>query len=144
MRLWSVHPKYLDGKGLVALWREGLLAQSCLIGKSKGYSNHSQLIRFKQSKDQVSAISYYLDEVYQEAYNRSYKFNKSKIIPLSKEIPLIKVTRKQVEYEFNHLRNKLMIRAPHLVHLIPTNITQKDIHPLFLLVEGEIETWEKI
>ncbi|WP_368086417.1 pyrimidine dimer DNA glycosylase/endonuclease V [Nitrosomonas sp. Nm34] len=26
MRLWSIHPKYLDAKGLLALWREGLQA----------------------------------------------------------------------------------------------------------------------
>lgn len=144
MRLWSVHPKYLDAKGLVALWREGLLAQSCLIGKSRGYSNHSQLVRFKNSKDQITAISYYLDEVLQEANNRLYKFDKSKIIPSFDEIPLIKVTRKQVEYEFNHLRKKLMIRAPQLVNYLPNKITQKDIHPMFLLIEGEIEEWEKI
>jgi len=30
MRLWSLHPRYLDAKGLVALWREGLLAQKVL------------------------------------------------------------------------------------------------------------------
>jgi hypothetical protein len=29
-RIWSLHPKYLDARGLVALWREGLLAQAVL------------------------------------------------------------------------------------------------------------------
>ncbi|WP_338140756.1 pyrimidine dimer DNA glycosylase/endonuclease V [Candidatus Nitrotoga sp. 1052] len=28
MRLWTLHPCYLDSRGLVALWREALLAQS--------------------------------------------------------------------------------------------------------------------
>lgn len=28
MRLWSLHPKHLDPQGLVALWREVLLARS--------------------------------------------------------------------------------------------------------------------
>ena len=28
MRLWTLHPKYLDGVGLVALWREALLARA--------------------------------------------------------------------------------------------------------------------
>ncbi|HEU5178767.1 MAG TPA: pyrimidine dimer DNA glycosylase/endonuclease V, partial [Burkholderiales bacterium] len=32
MRLWSLHPKYLDARGLVALWREALLAQAVLRG----------------------------------------------------------------------------------------------------------------
>ena len=37
MRLWSIHPKYLGTKGLVALWREALLAQKVLQGNTKGY-----------------------------------------------------------------------------------------------------------
>lgn len=32
MRLWSLHPSYLDAVGLVALWREGLLARKVLQG----------------------------------------------------------------------------------------------------------------
>jgi hypothetical protein len=28
MRIWTVHPRYLDPKGLVAAWREALLAQT--------------------------------------------------------------------------------------------------------------------
>ena len=40
MKLWSIHPKYLDAKGLVALWREALLAQKVLDGKTEGYKNH--------------------------------------------------------------------------------------------------------
>ena len=39
MRLWSLRPKYLDSQGLVALWREGLLAQAVLRGKTRGYRN---------------------------------------------------------------------------------------------------------
>ncbi|MEN6399799.1 MAG: pyrimidine dimer DNA glycosylase/endonuclease V, partial [Rectinema sp.] len=27
MRLWTLHPQYLDQKGLTAAWREGLLAK---------------------------------------------------------------------------------------------------------------------
>jgi len=30
MRLWTIHPKYLDRQGLLALWREALLAQKVL------------------------------------------------------------------------------------------------------------------
>jgi hypothetical protein len=33
MRIWSLHPKYLDSKGLVALWRESLLAKNVLRDK---------------------------------------------------------------------------------------------------------------
>ena len=43
MRLWSIHPRYLDSMGLVALWREALLAQAVLRGETKGYKFHPQL-----------------------------------------------------------------------------------------------------
>jgi hypothetical protein len=32
MRLWTLHPQYLDPRGLVALWRVALLAQQVLLG----------------------------------------------------------------------------------------------------------------
>ncbi len=57
MRLWSIHPMYLDSKGLVALWREALLAQNVLLEKTKGYKNHPQLIRFRASKNALGAIA---------------------------------------------------------------------------------------
>jgi len=72
MRLWSLHPKYLDSKGLVALWRETLLAKHVLEGKTKGYRNHPQLDRFKLSEDPLAAINYYLQMIYEES-NLEYK-----------------------------------------------------------------------
>ena len=56
MRLWSLHPKYMDSKGLVALWREGLLARAVLKGQTNGYINHPQLIRFKNYERIKSSI----------------------------------------------------------------------------------------
>jgi hypothetical protein len=50
MRLWSVHPKYLDARGLVALWREGLLAQAVLRGRTSGYVRHPQLRKISLSR----------------------------------------------------------------------------------------------
>jgi len=47
LRLWSIHPKYLDYKGLVAVWREGLLAKRVLMGETKEYRDHPQLLRLK-------------------------------------------------------------------------------------------------
>jgi len=66
MRLWSIHPKYLDVQGLLGLWREGLLAQKVLLGETKGYRNHPQLIRFKRTPDPVLYLGTYLYYVYQE------------------------------------------------------------------------------
>ena len=64
MRLWSLHPKYLDTKGLLALWREGLLAQKVLAGKTKGYKNHPQLDRFKAHGSPRKAIGRYLLDIW--------------------------------------------------------------------------------
>ena len=37
MRLWSLHPRYFDSKGLTAAWREALLARAVLTGQTRGY-----------------------------------------------------------------------------------------------------------
>jgi hypothetical protein len=57
MRLWSIHPGYLDAKGLVALWREALLAQNVLLRNTKGYKKHPQLEQFNNTSNPIGAIS---------------------------------------------------------------------------------------
>jgi hypothetical protein len=79
MRLWSIHPQYLDSKGLIALWREGLLAKKVLEGKTKEYKNHPQLERFKNFKNPILAINSYLFYVLKETKLRNYKFNEKKL-----------------------------------------------------------------
>ena len=141
MRLWSIHPKHLDSKGLIALWREALLAKAVLKGQTKGYLNHPQLRRFRESNDPVNCINHYLEHVYKESLKRGYRFNKDKIDPIS--LPnKIAVTDKQMHYERNHLLNKLKTRDIAAYFSLSS---QKDIdsHPLFFVTQGEIEDWEK-
>ena len=97
MRLWSLAPKYLDRQGLVAVWREGLLAKKVLAGKTKGYKNHPHLDRFKEQTRPQDYINAYLREIYQEALSRGYSFNKAKISPLKKKLKNIKVSTGQIE-----------------------------------------------
>ncbi|WP_028776798.1 pyrimidine dimer DNA glycosylase/endonuclease V [Shimazuella kribbensis] len=142
MRIWSIHPKYLDTKGLVALWRETLLAQAVLLGNTKGYKNHPQLNRFKEHITPVSAIATYLSGIHQHAQNRRYKFDRSKIVANHTE-SRIPVTNGQVEYEKNWLLEKLKTRDQ--IHMKILEKEEKlDLHPLFYLIEGDIEPWEKI
>jgi len=75
LRLWTVHPKYLDARGLVALWREALLAKRVLEGRTRGYRHHPQLTRFRAHPDPVAAIDAYLAGVYEEACRRGYRFD---------------------------------------------------------------------
>lgn len=140
MRLWSLHPKYLDAKGLVALWRETLLAKNVLEDKTKGYKNHPQLIRFKEMENPVEAINQYLTEVCEEAEKRGYKFDKSKInrdfVPQK-----MKVNNGQLTYEFRHLLKKLEIRDTVRFHKLK-DLEKVDPAKIFELTEGGIEKWE--
>ena len=139
MRLWSIHPKYLDRIGLIALWRESLLAKKVLLGETKGYKNHPQLERFKNAEDSISTINTYLYHIHQEAQNRGYNFNFEKVGRVNLEIKLL-VTSGQIKYELTHLRNKLEQRSPLKVK----ELTGNDSHPLFQIIKGPIENWEKI
>ena len=140
MRIWSLHPKYLDAKGLVALWREALLAKSVLNGSTRGYRNHPQLKRFKQSKNPVACINQYLSHVYKEAVDRGYNFNLKKIDWNFRPYRL-KVTRGQVKYEAEHLLKKLKIRDK-IKYKDLIKVKRFSPHPLFKIVNGNIENWE--
>lgn len=110
MRLWSIHPKYLDSKGLIAVWREGLLAQAVLKGKTKGYKNHPQLERFKRYEKPLEAICAYLKEIATEAKRRGYNFSEKKLDCKSSIPQKICIKKGQLQYEFEHLKNKLIKR----------------------------------
>lgn len=142
MRLWSLHPRYLDARGLVALWREGLLAQKVLSGKTKGYKKHPQLERFKASAFPSAAISRYLVYVYEEAAKRGYHFSKRKINLCSCRVSKIKVPRGQLAFEFRHLLQKLKKRD-HLWYHNLRSTKKYRAHPLFTAVKGPVASWEK-
>lgn len=142
MRLWSIHPKYLDTHGLLALWREGLLAQKVLMGKTRGYKNHPQLDRFKAHPQPKAAIGLYLFRVYEEALWRGYSFQKNKIPKIRLGIDPIRVRRGQVAYEWAHLKKKLAKRARLKLQEIQ-KVKKPQAHPLFRLVRGGVEPWEK-
>jgi hypothetical protein len=142
MRLWSLHPKYLDSQGLIALWRESLLAKKVLEGKTKGYKNHPQLDRFKHTSQPLYYISNYLSEIYSEAVKRGYKFDMTKIGCVT-GFQKIKITCGQLAYEKNHLLNKLTKRNS-LEFYERLKDEAPALHPIFELTEGEIEIWEKV
>lgn len=141
MRIWSLHPENLDTKGLVALWRETLLAKHVLEGKTKGYKNHPQLDRFKALPNPVNAINAYLAEVYHEAERRGYTFTRDKIHWDFKAETIV-VTDGQVVYETKHLLRKLETRDPERYAKLKNK--SLNTHPLFQVTAGEIESWEII
>lgn len=141
MRLWSLHPKYLDPQGLVALWRETLLAQAVLRGETRGYRNHPQLDRFKNHAAPRTAISMYLKGIYMEASARGYAFDKSKIKP-ARKTTVLTVTTGQMMYEWEHLLAKLKTRNIALYRKW-RSVPAPDPHPIFKVRAGDVELWER-
>lgn len=141
MRLWSIHPKYLDSIGLVALWRESLLARKVLTGQTKGYRHHPQLERFRETESPLNAVENYLMPVYGESRQRGFSFDPCKIDFSVPEAPLLPLSKGQLQYEWEHLMGKLMKRSPALYEN-QLSLSDIDAHPLFRVVEGEVSPWE--
>ena len=141
MRLWTLHPKYLDAQGLVALWREALLAQAVLRGRTRGYTRHPQLDRFREQPAPRSAINAFLAEVHRESMRRGYSFDASKVGPVRTECR-IAATSGQIEHEWEHLMRKLRMRSRDdyaRVRRIDTPVA----NPLFTVVPGPVAAWER-
>ncbi|EHM10571.1 hypothetical protein TheveDRAFT_1453 [Thermanaerovibrio velox DSM 12556] len=145
IRLWSLHPCYLDPKGLVALWREGLLAKAVLEGNTTGYRHHPQLIRFRGQADPVLAINLYLLVVFEEARQRGYKFNPSKLqqAPEAEGRIRIPVSSGQLAYEWGHLLKKLSLRDPQRYDSLRA-LSDPLPHPMMEVFPGEVEPWEAV
>src|SRR5262245_13576768 len=141
MRLWSLHPRYLDAHGLVALWREALLARAVLRGQTRGYRYHPQLHRFREHPTPRRAISAYLSEVHSEALQRGYAFDPRKVGPAQSAEP-IAVTRGQIDYEWEHLLRKLSVRSPEHYRRW-RSVARPECHPFMRRCGGQIEPWER-
>lgn len=141
MRIWSLHPKYLDARGLVALWREALLAQAVLRGKTKGYRHHPQLLRFRAHASPVGCMGEYLRAVHEEAATRGYRFAAERVTP-ARVRGRLTVTRGQLEFEWRHLLEKLNVRDPKRLAEL-SKIKRPSPHPLFRVVRGRVAPWEK-
>ncbi len=151
MRLWSLHPKYLDQQGLCGLWREAIMARNALEAYANqtehSHKNHPQLDRFKSANP--AEVNFYLYIIYQDSQERGYNFDSSLLdLDLASETKetcknSISVTSGQVDFEILHLSNKLEER----------NSTEKcnqldcngipDLHPLFYMVNGDKVNWER-
>lgn len=141
MRLWTLHPKYLDSRGLVAVWREALLAKCVLEGRTRGYRRHPQLVRFRQHPEPLLAIDGYLRGIYDEAQRRGYAFDETKF-DAGGRCGRLPETVGQLHYEWQHLLAKLRVRAPAL-HDRVRGTGRPDPHPMFRVVAGGVRQWEK-
>lgn len=141
MRIWSLHPAHLDRAGLVAGWREALLAQAVLAGRTKGYRHHPQLLRFRRAPDPLVAIGEYLRGLHDEAADRGYRFDETRILATTSSPRRLPMTRGQLDYEWAHLGDKLALRSPDDAQRWQSSTPTP--HPLFTVIPGEIESWER-
>ncbi|KAB1655322.1 DNA lyase [Pseudoclavibacter chungangensis] len=144
MRIWSLHPAYLDRQGLIAMWRESLLAVKVLRGGTKGYRNHPQLQRWRAQPDPLEALGAHLTFLVEEAEARGYNFDRTKLpdAPVTPP-PLVPVTDGQLAYEREHLARKLTVRTPELLdRLDPPEALRAN--PALVVVPGPIESWEVV
>lgn len=141
MRLWSLDPAQLDRAALVSGWREGLLAQAVLLGRTKGYTRHPQLVRFRELQDPVVGVVSWLSGIADEADRRGYRFDRSRLVGQGDPSLSMTVTDGQLDLEWRHLLAKCDLRAPQWAerqrHLGPA------AHPLFDVVPGPVEPWER-
>ncbi|HEY8310503.1 MAG TPA: pyrimidine dimer DNA glycosylase/endonuclease V [Gemmatimonadaceae bacterium] len=141
MRIWSLHPRYLDRQALIAGWREALLAKAVLGGLTRGYKHHPQLLRFQQHPDPLQSINTYLDVLYNEAVERGYRFDRSKVGALS-AVSTMDVNTGQIEHEWAHLLQKVASRSPEWLPTLSA-VDVAEAHPLFIVVPGPIASWER-
>lgn len=146
MRLWSISPVLIDNKGLTALWREGLLALNVLKGKTKGYKNHPQLIRFKECENPVQAITDYLHFIVDEADSRGYNYDRSKLSTRSNNPEIIVISAGQMRFEYRHIKNKILTRNPKEIFRLP--LDEIDYIPLHRMFDVDmkvdsLESWER-
>jgi hypothetical protein len=142
MRIWSLHPESLDRIGLVACWRESLLAQAVLTGSTTGYRRHAQLERFRAAADPLAAIGSYLAGLADDADRRGYSFDRRRILVASTPSPALEVTKGQLAHEWEHLGRKLMVRSPADARRWQGGRAHP--HPLFRVVPGGIAEWERV
>lgn len=152
MRLWSLHPRYLDRAGLTAAWREALLAQAVLAGRTRGYTRHPQLDRFRDTSDPLAAIGAFLEGIRAEATTRGYRFDPTRIDRAPDTDPVgmpgaswpgsVPVSDGQLALEWDHLMTKLAARSPQTAARW-SDVTHVKAHPLFRVVPGPVGDWER-
>jgi hypothetical protein len=143
MRIWSLHPRYLDRQGLTACWRETLLAQAVLAERTRGYRSHPQLERFRATTDPLGAICWYLHGLADEADARGYRYDRNRIDRAASAVAAVQVSDGQLDYEWSWLRRKLAVRSPEWLARW-SDVDRPEPHRSFTACEGPIAAWERV
>ena len=134
MNLWSFHPKYLDEKGLRAVWQDALFAQNVLSGRIKDHRKYyPQLMKFNNYFEPLAAIGAYLGFIYDDGVERGIIFQEHKIMHRSKRENIFQVDRERLEDEFEQYKRKMQT-----VSMLQTaklrQVSKVEPHPIFEVV----------
>lgn len=143
VRIWSLHPKYLDRQGLTACWRETLLAQAVLAERTRGYRSHPQLERFRKHRDPIGAVGWYLHGIADEADARGYHYDRDRVDRSPSHVSPIVVTTDQLDLEWWWLRSKLAARSPAILDQW-ADVARPAPHRSFELIDGPVAAWERL
>lgn len=110
MRLLSIHPKYLDKHALIALWREGLLAQKALSDGASVGKDSVHLVNFKNKANPVRAIGSYLSFVAAEGAKQGCRLNHERILHPNFDNGFMEADAEQMVVEFEQLKARLKMR----------------------------------
>ena len=113
-----------------------------LLGRTKGYTRHPQLERFRATRAPVATIAAYLRAVRDEADARGYAFDASRIARTRTRADGLRVSRGQLAYERTHLAAKLARRDPARIAAL-RDVRTPRAHPLFRVVAGDVASWER-
>jgi hypothetical protein len=117
------------------------LAQAVLAGRTRGYTRHPQLDRFRATETPLETIGRYLSALADEADARGYRFDRSRIDAPGEANAQLTVASGQLEYEWAHLGAKLAARSPADARRWEGSTPKP--HPLFTVVVGPTEAWER-
>jgi hypothetical protein len=141
MRIWSIHPKYLDSKELLNLWNETIQAKNEFLTKFSGHFSNKQLERFLDLKNPLEAINSYMSSIYREAVKRDFSVDDSFMDWDFDDSIQIPVTAGQISHEISKLKSRLRERDEKKLQKL-NGRTFLELHPIFYSVPGTIEEWE--
>ena len=140
MRLWSLHPRYLDPQG----WSrcgETLLARKVLRGETRGYRHHPQLQRFREARDPQSAIDAYLPRSTPRRRRAATRSTRTSSMPTRarKDPGRARATRRA---RMGHLIAQARVAQPG-AHVRWRELQRPRTHPSFRVVAGGVADWER-
>jgi len=142
MKIYLMHPSYLDSKRLVETWRSSVLIKNVLIGKGgKNLFYNKYVCLFSRSHYPINFIIRYMIDVKAEADKRDFKFDSGLIlswsakenrrwhVSMEEEQPNVKLEIKwpQLQQEARKLLLRYFGKRHNYYHKLNEDFVKKDV-----------------